>query len=283
MTTDLDITQLRGWDRPQRDGRRRGHARAAAARERDAGPRRPLPRAGDPVPPCWHWLYFPPAARITVGDRRRRHPRRGGFLPPVPLRRMWAGSRFRFVQPLRAGQALAHLAHRRRCGSKRARPGRSCSWSCATRSAPRPARHRGGARHRLPRAAAAGRAGAGRAAGARGAQWTRGSPDPVLLFRYSALTFNGHRIHYDRSLRHRRGGLSGLVVHGPLIATAAAPSCCAARCPGDADALRVPRRRADLRRGALPRLRPARRCAHGPAVGAHGAGPPGDGRRATLA
>src|ERR1700742_4176503 len=78
----------------------------AAALDRDD----PAPEPGDPVPPCWHWLYFLPLHRQSeIGPDG--HARRGGFLPPVPLpRRMWAGSQFTFPAPLRVGDALTRTS-----------------------------------------------------------------------------------------------------------------------------------------------------------------------------
>ena len=77
-------------------------AALAATLDRDDPP----PRGGDPLPPLWHWLYFLPLARQSeIGPDG--HPKRGGFLPPVPLpRRMWAGSRLSFLQPLRIGEPI---------------------------------------------------------------------------------------------------------------------------------------------------------------------------------
>src|SRR5690625_952235 len=64
------------------------------------------PALGEPVPACWHWLYFQPVTRHSeLGPDG--HPQRGGFLPPVPLpRRMWAGSHIQWLAPLRVGHSL---------------------------------------------------------------------------------------------------------------------------------------------------------------------------------
>ena len=71
----------------------------------------PAPQAGDALPPLWHWLYFLPIARQSeLGSDG--HPKRGGFLPPVTLpRRMWAGGRLDFHQPLRIGDAISRTSH----------------------------------------------------------------------------------------------------------------------------------------------------------------------------
>jgi 3-methylfumaryl-CoA hydratase len=93
-------------------------AALAATMDRDDAP----PKSGDPLPPPWHWTLCLPAARQSaIGPDG--HPRRGGFLPPVPLpRRMWAGSRLDFVQPLRVGEAATRLS---RIGSVDVKQGRS--------------------------------------------------------------------------------------------------------------------------------------------------------------
>ena len=192
-------------------------AALAATLDRDDPP----PASGSAVPPLWHWLYFLPMARQReIGPDG--HPQRGGFLPPVALpRRMWAGGRLDVPRAAaRRRRGDARLAHRRR-HDKGGRSGRWCSSPCATRSR-REGRcdreehdivYRG-----LPRRASA----APRRRSAPGAT-RRGRanscPTTVLLFRYSALTFNGHRIHYDRRYVTEVEGYPGLIVHGPLIAT----------------------------------------------------------------
>jgi len=173
------------------------------------------------VPPLWNWLYFLPVAPMSqVGADG--HPRRGVFLPPVPLpRRMWAGGRLVFHAPLRAGERATRTSTIACIEDKTGRSGRLVfvtvrhryeangklcieeEQELVYRDAPQP-----GAAPPKPVAAPAGEA------------WTRTvTADPVLLFRYSALTFNGHRIHYDRAYATEQEGYPGLVVHGPLIAT----------------------------------------------------------------
>jgi len=181
----------------------------------------PLPAAGTPVPPLWHWLYFlPQAPAHQIGPDG--HPRRGGFLPPVALpRRMWAGSRLDFVQPLRVGE---RATRRSRILSVDAKQGRSGTLVFVT------VRHEYSGDQGLalteehdivyrdlPQRGAA--VPAPQPAPADAAFSRDIVPDPVLLFRYSALTFNGHRIHYDRSYVTEVEGYPGLIVHGPLIAT----------------------------------------------------------------
>jgi 3-methylfumaryl-CoA hydratase len=179
------------------------------------------PAPGTELPPLWHWLYFLPRHRQgELGPDG--HARRGGFLPPVPLpRRMWAGGRLQWHAPLRVGERVERLS---RIVSVTHKPGRSGDLVFVV------VRHELGndaglaltEEHDIVYRAAAqpGEAAPAPVAAPGGASWSREFvPDPVLLFRYSALTFNGHRIHYDRSYVTQEEGYPGLVVHGPLIAT----------------------------------------------------------------
>ena len=185
-------------------------------------PARPV-EPGTPLPPLWHWLYFLPLHRQSeIGPDG--HAKRGGFLPPVPLpRRMWAGSQFEFRSPVRVGDAVERTSTIADVTVKEGRTGKlvfvkvrhelRCNGSVdpaivefhdiVYREAKRP-----GDVEPAPQAAET------------GAPWQREFvPDDVLLFRYSALTFNGHRIHYDRKYVTEVEGYPGLIVHGPLIAT----------------------------------------------------------------
>jgi 3-methylfumaryl-CoA hydratase len=189
----------------------------AATLDRDE----PEPLPGAHIPPLAHWLYFLPAAPAReIGPDG--HPRRGGFLPPVALpRRMWAGGRLHFHHALQVGDEITRTS---RIAQVDAKQGRSGPLVFVT------------VRHEISNArglavseehdivyrdAPAPGAPAARALPApTDASFAREIvPDPVLLFRYSALTFNGHRIHYDRSYVTEVEGYPGLVVHGPLIAT----------------------------------------------------------------
>jgi 3-methylfumaryl-CoA hydratase len=182
-----------------------------------------LPAMGDVVPALGHWLYFlPRAPQSQLGADG--HPRRGGFLPPVPLpRRMWAGGRLQWQpdNPLRVGD---QAERRSRIVSVTHKSGRSGDLLFVL------------VRHELHNARGLSlteehdivyRAAAEPdekppepTLAEAGAPWRREiTPDPVLLFRYSALTFNGHRIHYDRTYVTQVEGYPGLIVHGPLIAT----------------------------------------------------------------
>jgi 3-methylfumaryl-CoA hydratase len=177
--------------------------------------------AGAALPPLWHWTYFWTAApQSQLGEDG--HAARGGFLPPVPLpRRMWAGGRLVFHAPLPVGASATRLSTVRHVDVKKGATGALAFVTvahafdvdgvvCITeehdivyRAAPLP-----GAVPPAPKMAP------------QEPDWSRTiTPDPVLLFRYSALTFNGHRIHYDRSYVTEVEGYPGLIVHGPLIAT----------------------------------------------------------------
>jgi 3-methylfumaryl-CoA hydratase len=179
----------------------------------------PWPRAGDALPACWHWILFRPvvAASATGEDG---HPARGGFLPPVPLpRRMWAGSRLKFHQPLVIGEAVRRVSTVKDVRSKQGKSGALVFVEVEHRIEG----SKGLAieeQHDIVYRGVEGTAvAAGEVAGENG-QWTHvWQPDDVLLFRYSALTYNGHRIHYDRRYVTQVENYPGLIVHGPLIAT----------------------------------------------------------------
>ncbi|MFL9903043.1 MaoC family dehydratase N-terminal domain-containing protein [Paraburkholderia fungorum] len=177
--------------------------------------------SNDTVPPLWHWLYFLPIAPMSeVGPDG--HPKRGGFLPPVPLpRRMWAGGRLTFHAPLKVGEHAKRTSTIANIEDKTGRSGRLVfvtvqhaieaggelkleeEHDIVYRDAPQE-----GARPPQP------------ALAPEGETWRRTiDADAVMLFRYSALTFNGHRIHYDYPYVTEVEGYPGLIVHGPLIAT----------------------------------------------------------------
>lgn len=182
----------------------------------------PPAEPGDPLPPPWHWLLFWDVRPLSELGRDG-HPKRGGFLPPVPLpRRMWAGSRLEFAAPLRIGEPVTRLSTIERVEQKQGRSGPLVfvtvrheidgagggrvvdRHDIVYRDDPRPGEPRQGTPSAL----------------ATQAEYRRTVvPDPVMLFRYSALTFNGHRIHYDTDYARDVEGYAGLVVHGPLLAT----------------------------------------------------------------
>ncbi len=179
--------------------------------------------AGTPLPPLWHWLYFLPRHRQSeIGADG--HAKRGGFLPPVPLpRRMWAGGRFQFHTPLRVGDDITRTSTIEDVKVKHGRTGALVFVTVrhevrrAADTQPAIVEH-----HDIVYRAAQqpGDVAPPPQAAETGAPWQREIvPDDVLLFRYSALTFNGHRIHYDRKYVTEVEGYPGLIVHGPLIAT----------------------------------------------------------------
>jgi 3-methylfumaryl-CoA hydratase len=190
--------------------------RLAATLDRDD----PAFGTGDAAPPCWHWLFFPPHARQSeLGPDG--HPRRGGFLPPVHdlPRRMWAGSRIVFPGEILVGE---EIIRRSTVTSVRAKTGRSGPLLLVSvrheigRGATDPAIIE---EHDIVYRGSDAPAVLGSGERTPPGPWRRVlTPDPVLLFRYSALTYNGHRIHYDRNYATAVEGYPGLVVHGPLTA-----------------------------------------------------------------
>jgi len=191
-------------------------AALAATLDRDDPP----PGIGTAVPPLWHWLYFLPIARQSeLGPDG--HPRRGGFLPPVELpRRMWAGGRLTFERPLRVGEVATRTSRIDDVTAKDARSG-PLVFVTVHHALSTPEGHAISEAHDivyrgLP---APGSAATPQRAPTDETFARTVVPDDVLLFRYSALTFNGHRIHYDRRYVTEVEGYPGLVVHGPLIAT----------------------------------------------------------------
>ena len=195
------------------------YAALAATLDRPAA----RPAAGTPLPPLWHWLYFLPVYRQSdIGPDG--HAERGGFLPPVTLpRRMWAGSQFEFSRPLCVGDAISRRSTIVDVTEKLGRSGPlvfvKVRHEIHRDDEPSPALIEF---HDLVYrdAPTAGAAAPSPTLAPKAWSWERKiTPDPVLLFRYSALTFNGHRIHYDRRYVTEVEGYPGLVVHGPLIAT----------------------------------------------------------------
>lgn len=167
-----------------------------------------------------HWCLSPPAVEAaSLGPDG--HPAKGGFLPPVPLpRRMWAGGEIEFLHPLRAGDAVTRNSRIGDVATKNGRTGALCFVTVRRELTT----ERGVAlreRHDIVYREAAKAAAPPPAADARGgpdAEWIV-PVDPVLLFRYSALTFNSHRIHYDEGYARDVEFYPGLVIHGPLQAT----------------------------------------------------------------
>ncbi|MBL6941275.1 MAG: MaoC family dehydratase N-terminal domain-containing protein [Rhodospirillales bacterium] len=178
------------------------------------------PKDGDPLPAAWHWLYFLGAKpRGDLG--RDGHAALGEFLPPVALpRRMWAGGCFDFQKPIHIGETIKKVSTINKVERKSGRSGELCFVTVRHQlfagdemritddhnivyredptskepAPPTPAPTNAKIRETI-------------------------TPDPVLLFRYSALTFNSHRIHYDVDYCRDVEGYPGLVFHGPLTAT----------------------------------------------------------------
>ncbi|MEL6769314.1 MAG: hypothetical protein AAFP17_19210 [Pseudomonadota bacterium] len=183
---------------------------------------RPAFGAGDALPPFWHWMHFLEAApRGALG--RDGHPAPGWSLPATGLpRRMWAGGRLSFHAPLPLGAPAERVS---RLSSLTRKEGRSGPLAFVTmrREVSGSAGHavseeqdivyrEGPAPSAPPPASVAPPQEAGR--------WRQSwRLDETVLFRYSALTFNGHRIHYDAGYARDVEGYGGLVVHGPLLAT----------------------------------------------------------------
>jgi 3-methylfumaryl-CoA hydratase len=218
---DIDIEQLRGWIGRVESSVDTVTAHPVAALSATLDRADPYPRHGDHLPILWHWLYFLPLHRQSALGLDG-HARLGGFLPPVPLpRRMYAGNRVALVRPLALGDRLTRrstiddvslkegrtgplvfvrVRHDISCGDL---PALTEEQDIVYRGEPRPD-------DSPPREQRA----------PDDEIWRREiEPEEVLLFRYSALTFNGYRLHYDRPFAIDQQGYPGLVVHGPLIAT----------------------------------------------------------------
>jgi 3-methylfumaryl-CoA hydratase len=177
--------------------------------------------AGRALPPGWHWLFFNRfVARKALGSDG--HPKRGGFLPPISLpRRMWAGGRLTYGKMLTIGAEAVRESTIRKVEAKSGRAGQlvfvtvahaiSCNGELRV-SEEQDIVYR--------EVAAPGAPAPAPTPAPRGATWSEEvRPDTVLLFRYSALTSNGHRIHYDQQYAKAEENYPDLVVHGPLTAT----------------------------------------------------------------
>lgn len=178
-------------------------------------------RNGDVLCPGWQWLFFTPTVPLRETDKDG-HAVKGGFLPPIDMpRRMWAGGRIDYLHPIRIGQPVHKKSSIATITEKEGKSGKLIfvlvrheyttdeglalveEQDIVYREAPKPGQLAATA---IPAPAEA--------------MWSKEiTPHPVLLFRYSALTFNSHRIHYDLKYAQEVEGYPGLVVHGPLIAT----------------------------------------------------------------
>nr|WP_321446001.1 MaoC family dehydratase N-terminal domain-containing protein [uncultured Cohaesibacter sp.] len=189
----------------------------AATLDRDDAPY----EDGTKLPHLWHWLHFLPLFKLSDAGYDG-HAALGGFLPPVPLpRRMWAASRFSFHAPMRIGQTLRKVSTVKSVKGKEGRSGKLVFVTvghqifdgetlCLDEDHDIVYRE-------MPKADAPV---VTPTQAPETSDFSRAiDPDPVLLFRYSALTFNGHRIHYDQPFCTGSEGYEGLIVHGPLLAT----------------------------------------------------------------
>ena len=188
------------------------------------------PRGGDPLPPLWHWLAFlPNAAQRELGEDG--HPIAGSFMPADrPPRRMFAGGRLSFGDGATVGSCLRRVSRATSLTEKQGRTGPLLFVEIT---------HEVTSNDRLAvtdvndvvyRHAEASSLAASDVAGdaTSDVEWEWSyqlEPTPALLFRYSALTYNAHRIHYDRPYAGDVEGYPNLVVHGPLQATALAELC----------------------------------------------------------
>lgn len=222
----INLEHLKQWIGPATESEdhaslRHAHLMAATL-GRDASS---LQRGSD-LPPLWHWIYFLeglPAESLG----RDGHPARGGFLPPVPLpNRMWAGGRVEFHAAVPLGAAMRKVSRVLHVEHKRGRTGdlvfvtvqhevHANGVLCITEEHDIVYKEAVGSGPSPAGAAAAPPPPMAMAADVRRA-WT---PSSTQLFRYSALTFNGHRIHYDLDYCRTVEGYDNLVVHGPLSAT----------------------------------------------------------------
>ena len=178
----------------------------------------PAPATGDPLPELWHWAFFQAAVEHS-GLGGDGHPVRGGFLPPADNRnRMWAGGRLEFIHPLRVD---AQVSRRSTILNVQEKHGRTGSLLFVTvqheyvQDGQRALIEEQDIVYREPSPPKLG----GTEPMPQGDWHLHVQPSPTLLFRYSAVTFNGHRIHYDWPYVTETEGYPGLVVHGPLIAT----------------------------------------------------------------
>ncbi len=215
-----DMANLQDWVGNVRSAEGRIEAWPAdalnATLDRDDAPL----KDGDAIPPGWHQIYLHRVAKLddTAADG---HPRKGDFLPPIPLpRRMWAGTKSVFHKSLHVGERVSWASTIGAVTAKEGRTGRlvflridheiAGEDGLATSEVQdlvyrEPAKS--GAPAPAPRPAPA------------EAVWRRAiHPDPVMLFRFSALTMNSHRIHYDWRFVTESEGYPGLLVHGPLTA-----------------------------------------------------------------
>jgi len=220
MTEKLDLDHLRQWVGRSTEASDTVTAQLVkglrATLFQDVGE----PMTGDAAPFTVHWCLAQPVFPMSMLGPDG-HPTRGGFLPPVPLpRRMWAGGEIEFLEPLRVGDESTRTSRIADVTVKSGSTGTLCFVAVEhTVTSPR------GVAIRERQDIVYREITSGAPAGAKApppppkAQHRETHvSDPVLLFRYSALTFNGHRIHYDRDYVTKVEGYPGLIFHGPLQA-----------------------------------------------------------------
>jgi 3-methylfumaryl-CoA hydratase len=216
----IDIAHLQTWIGKQEtleDDISLFPAKALAAALDNAS----VPQKGDALPAFWEWLYFlpTPKASATGADG---HPAKGGFLPPVPLpRRMWAAGEVDCFAPLIIGQPATRVSTIEAVDLKGGSTGQLVFVTVRHDIFQNGVRCISQAQNIVYREQPAADAPSPAAKPApMDADWSATiTPDPVLLFRYSALTYNGHRIHYDRTYAMQEELYPALVVHGPLLVT----------------------------------------------------------------
>jgi len=173
---------------------------------------------GAVLPAGWHWLYFKPVVRRSETGPDG-HPHRGGFLPPIELpRRMWAGGSLTFSGPVLLGEWARRSSTIESVEEKDGRTGRLVFVNVRHRIETERGHAVDEVQNLVFRGASSGAAGEGPPPPGTAAWSDAYAADAVTLFRFSALTFNGHRIHYDQPYATGEEGYPGLVVHGPLLA-----------------------------------------------------------------
>ena len=181
------------------------------------------PKIGEPLPALWHWMFFQPELNKTELGADG-HPQVGGFMPPAFGRnRMWAGGSLEFSQPLIIGKPATCNSSIENIIEKQGSTG-SLVFVTVRHDYTQQGEHKFTERqnivYRLPTPPKH------TSDAAPKAQWsTHVTPNSTLLFRYSAVTFNGHRIHYDYPYVTETEGYDNIVVHGPLMATLALHGC----------------------------------------------------------
>lgn len=218
--SEVDIANLQQWvgrTETNCDTLHASHARRVAALLDHTT----APDAGAPLPPLWHWFYFAPTtAQSRLGPDG--HPERSGFMPPISLpSRMWAAGRLTFHRALRVGETVTRETEIASITEKTGRQGALIFLSLKHRHF-----DKGGLAIEEQQdivyrdLSKTGQPAPDLDNSVPDADWRDCFvPDPTILFRYSALTFNAHRIHYDLPYATREEGYPGLVVQGPLTAT----------------------------------------------------------------